>query len=77
MTIFEFNKNYGNLSLEDYFKKAVELSGKNFEIEESLSGYYRLRLDGKLLIDDPANEDVCALDDAYLYYTQVIVEEYI
>lgn len=41
-----------------YFGKVVEATGKNFSIEQSISGYYRLMLDDEPYFDDSAADDV-------------------
>ena len=41
-----------------YFDKAVSATGKDYYIEISISGYYRLMLDGEPVFDDSAAEDV-------------------
>lgn len=40
------------------FMKIVRATEKNFRIEKSISGYYRLMLDGEPIIDDSACEDM-------------------
>ena len=40
------------------FEDVVKATGKNFECEQSISGYYRLVCDGKIILDDSACEDV-------------------
>ena len=41
-----------------YFERIVSATGKGYYIERSISGYYRLMLDGKPVIDDSAAEDL-------------------
>lgn len=40
------------------FNEIVKATGKDFTIEKSISGYYRLMLDGEAYHDDSACEDV-------------------
>ena len=61
---------------QEYFDKAVAMSGKNFYYEESLSGYYRLFLDEDIIHDDSAYEDVYELDSALYFFANLIYEEY-
>ena len=41
-----------------YFDKAVSATGKKYYIERSISGYYRLMLDGEPVFDDSAAEEL-------------------
>ena len=43
---------------ENTFGEVVAATGKNFEIEKSMSGYFRLMLDGEPVVDDSACEDL-------------------
>ena len=61
---------------QDYFDAAVKLSGKNFRIEESISGYYRLLCDEDIIHDDSACEDVYELDSALWMFAEHIFEIY-
>ena len=40
------------------FDKIVSATGKSYCIERSISGYYRLMLDGEPVLDDSAAEDL-------------------
>ena len=40
------------------FENVVAATGRNFTIEQSISGYYRLMLDEEPFIDDSACEDL-------------------
>lgn len=40
------------------FEQIVKATGKNFTCEETISGYYRLMCDGKIILDDSACEYV-------------------
>ena len=41
-----------------YLEEVVEATGRNFSIEQSISGYYRLMLDDEPYFDDSAADDV-------------------
>ena len=41
-----------------YFDRIVSATGKDYYIERSISGYYRLMLDGEPVFDDSAAEEV-------------------
>lgn len=41
-----------------YFDKVTSATGKKYYIERSISGYYRLMLDGESVFDDSAAEEV-------------------
>lgn len=41
-----------------YFDRIVSATGKKYYIERSISGYYRLMLDGEPVFDDSAAEEV-------------------
>ena len=43
---------------KDYFGMVVAATGRNYHIEKSISGYYRLMLDDEPIIDDSACEDL-------------------
>ena len=40
------------------FMNVVRATGKNFRINQSISGYFRLMLDGEAIIDDSACDDL-------------------
>ena len=44
--------------MRTYFDRIVSATGKKYYIERSISGYYRLMLDGEPIIDDSACEDL-------------------
>ena len=44
--------------MRTYFDGIVSATGKNYCIERSISGYYRLMLDGEPVFDDSAAEEV-------------------
>lgn len=41
-----------------FFDKVVSTTGKDYYIERSISGYYRLMLDGEPVFDDSAAEEL-------------------
>ena len=57
------------------FMKVVRATEKNFRINYSMSGYYRLMLDGEPIIDDSAceylNEDYAT---AEAFFTRYLLE---
>lgn len=48
----------GKRNMRTHFDKVVSATGKNYYIERSISGYYRLMLDGEPVFDDSAAEDL-------------------
>ena len=44
--------------MKTYFDRIVSATGKKYYIERSISGYYRLMLDGEPVFDDSAAEEV-------------------
>lgn len=59
-------------------KEAFEIAVKNakhrYDVERSISGYYRLRQDGNLVIEDSACEDTNEEDSAYYFFAEWIKE---
>ena len=45
-------------NMKTYFDKVVSATGKDYYIERSISGYYRLMLDGEPVFDDSATEEL-------------------
>ena len=45
-------------NMRTYFDRIVSATGKDYYIERSISGYYRLMLDGVPVFDDSAAEEV-------------------
>ena len=45
-------------NMRTYFDRIVSATGKDYYIERSISGYYRLMLDGEPVFDDSAAEEV-------------------
>ena len=45
-------------NMRTYFDRIVSATGKKYYIERSISGYYRLMLDGEPVFDDSAAEEV-------------------
>lgn len=63
------------MKMKSYFEKIVEATGKNFTINQSVSGYYRLMLDGEPVIDDSACEDLNEdYDTAEGYFANYLLE---
>lgn len=60
---------------KSFFEKIVEATGKNFTINESISGYYCLMLDGEPIIDDSACHEVNDdYDTAKEYFADYLLE---
>lgn len=63
------------MKMKSNFEKIVEATGKNFTINQSVSGYYRLMLDGEPVIDDSACEEVNEdYDTAEGYFANYLLE---
>ena len=45
-------------NMRTYFDRIVSATGKDYYIERSISGYYRLMLDGEPVFDDSATEEL-------------------
>ena len=45
-------------NMRTYFDRIVSATGKKYYIERSISGYYRLMLDGEPVFDDSAAEEL-------------------
>ena len=57
------------------FDIVVKATGKNFECEQSISGYYRLVCDGKIILDDSACEDVNGTEqEAKDFFAEYLLE---
>ncbi len=57
------------------FDEIVAATGKNFECEQTISGYYRLLCDGEVINDDSACEDVNGDKDTALdFYCSYLME---
>ena len=57
------------------FTNVVAATGKNFEIEQSMSGYYRLMLNGDPVVDLPSCEDLNeTYKEAENYFTDYLLE---
>lgn len=57
------------------FEDVVKATGKNFECERSISGYYRLVCDGKIILDDSACEDVNGTEEeAKDFFAEYLLE---
>lgn len=71
-------KTIGTIVIANNGKEAFELAISNarhsYEVEQSISGYYRLFCDGELMHDDSACEDVNEEDSAYFFFSELIKE---
>lgn len=57
------------------FEEVVAATGKEFKIEQSTSGYFRLMLDGEPVVDDSACEDLNGTyKDAKNYFINYLLE---
>ena len=57
------------------FIDVVRATEKNFRINQSISGYYRLMLDGEPIIDDSACEDTNEdYETAEAFFTRYLME---
>ena len=57
------------------FNDIVKATGRNFEIEKTISGYYRLMLDGEPYFDDSACEDTNGIfEDAESYFEYLLLD---
>lgn len=69
-------KQIGNIMVPESGKEAFEIANESgrYEIERTLSGYYRLLCDDEIIHDDPAFEDVNELESAYYFFAELIKE---
>lgn len=56
------------------FDEVCAKSNNLYEVERSISGYYRLYKNGKLILDDSACEDVQEEESAYSFFAEYIKE---
>lgn len=70
-------------SLEEQFNEAVKSSGLKYDLNQSISGYYRLVVynndtceDYDIIHDDSACEDVYDKDSALALFTEIIREKH-
>ena len=57
------------------FMTVVRATEKNYRINQSISGYYRLMLDGEPIIDDSACEDTNEdYETAEAFFTRYLME---
>lgn len=57
------------------FMDVVRATGKNYRINRSISGYYRLMLDGEPIIDDSALEELNEdYETAEAFFTSYLLE---
>lgn len=59
---------------KEEFENAVAKATHSYEVEQSISGYYRLLCDGEYLCDDPACEDVYEENSAYYLFAELVQE---
>lgn len=58
------------------FKQIVKATERNFTIEKSVSGYYRLMEDGEVYFDDSAVEELNgSLEVAEAFFGNLLMEE--
>lgn len=57
---------------KEAFDLAVSKAKHSYEVEQSVSGYYRLLCDGEYLHDDSACEDVNEEESAYYFFAELI-----
>lgn len=71
-------KTIGNMVIaengKEAFEIAIEKAAHSYEVEQSISGYYRLLCDGEYLHDDSACEDVNEEDSAYYFFAELVKE---
>lgn len=56
------------------FDEVCAQSKNNYEVEQSISGYWRLWKNGELVHDDSACEDVQEEESAYSFFAEYIKE---
>lgn len=56
------------------FMDVVRATEKNFRINQSISGYYRLMLDGEPIIDDSACEELEDYETAEAFFMRYLLE---
>ena len=57
------------------FELACSKARNKYEVQRSITGYFRLYSDGFLIHDDPTCEDVHDEDKAYYFYAKLIAEK--
>ena len=58
------------------FEQIVNATERNFTIEKSISGYYRLMEDGEAYFDDSSCDDVNgSLEDAEAFFGNILMED--
>ena len=61
--------------MKETFANVVTATGKNFEIEQSLTGYFRLMLEGSPVVDLPDSEDLNgSYEEAETYVVEYLLE---
>lgn len=56
------------------FDEVCAKAKNSYQVEQSISGYYRLYKNGELVHDDPACEDVQEEESAYSFFAEYIKE---
>lgn len=56
------------------FMSVVRATEKNYRINYSISGYYRLMLDGEAIIDDSACEELEDYETAEAFFMRYLLE---
>ena len=56
------------------FMSVVRATEKNYRINYSISGYYRLMLDGELIIDDSSCEELEDYETAEAFFMRYLLE---
>lgn len=56
------------------FDEVCAKAKNSYQVEQSISGYYRLYKNGELVYDDPACEDVQEEESAYSFFAEYIKE---
>ena len=59
---------------KEAFEMAIANSAHSYEVEQSISGYYRLLCDGEYMHDDSVCEDVNEEESAYYFFAELIKE---
>ena len=71
-------KKIGSILIPDSGKEAFQLAIKNsshtYEVEKTISGYFRILCDGEYIHDDSAFEDVNEEDTAYYFFADLVKE---
>lgn len=61
--------------MKENFANVVEATGKNFEIEQSMTGYFRLMLEGRPIVDLPYSDELNgSYEEAEAYFVEYLLE---